>query len=226
MSNETPQIGRAVMTFSVEGLAAREELLVKSFVRLLKHRTIHDWFYQAQPADLRMVADGVLSKNLAVLSGEQQQALVLGATPSQRPNYLCLPLRADELLAELNRLGGLIAAARPALTDTPDWSRETIRLLRWPPAALVATPQRMRLATLLTGKPLTLAQLQLRSGQSLVPCTQFLDDLHRAGLLDRPQQNVGKAAVVPVATAKLAIAPLGLLARIRSRLGILNSGKS
>ncbi len=219
----------AVLTFSVEGLPARDELLVKSFVRLLKHRTAHEWLYQAQPADLRMVAEGVLSKNLVANSGQQQQALVLGSLPNPRPGYLCMPLRADELQHELDRLGALIVEARPAGAENGvNWNAEApARLLRWPPADLVATPQRMRLATLLTGKPLTLNQLHRRSGQPEAECGAFLNELLRAGLL--------AGAAVPAAASAApamekpdtpAVAPTGLLSRIRNRLSLFTLGKS
>ena len=37
---------RSTLTFSVEGLAAREELLFKGYVRLLDHLTEHQWQYR------------------------------------------------------------------------------------------------------------------------------------------------------------------------------------
>ena len=221
---------RPSLTFSVEGLSVRDELLVKTFVRLLVTRTEHEWLYQAQPADLRMVAEGVLSKNLVAHSGDQQQALVLGALPSARANYLCMPLRADELLQELNRVGAMITAARPMVASDPtDWNKEPARLLRWPPTSLINTPARMRLATLLTGKPQTLAMLQLRSGQPLADCRVFLSDLERTGLLKgvlAPASPSSHAAQAPAKTDSPVVAPSGLLARIRNRLGIFSGTKS
>ncbi len=229
-THDRPQV--PILTFSVEGLSAREELLVKTFVRLLKLRTLHEWHYQAQPADLRMVAEGVLSKNLAALSGEQQQALVLGSLPGTRPNYLCMPLRADELQQELNRVGALIVAARQTqLPSALDWVTHPVQLTRWPQADLVATPQRLRMATLLTGKPLTLEQLQLRSGQTQEQCILCLTDFGRAGLLRGRQAAVGTPSTAAMTTNALPIAKpaahtplaLGLLARIRNRLGLLST---
>ena len=56
-------VERLTLTFCVEGLPAREELLFKSFVRLLDHLTQQHWSYQPPAAhqriDLLVVADGV-----------------------------------------------------------------------------------------------------------------------------------------------------------------------
>lgn len=217
--------------FSLEGIAPREELLFKSFIRLLRRRMHHDWLYSPQssfqPVNLRVVSDKPLAVKATV------PTLTLSAISSTQPGVLCLPLRATEVEAELNRLGALIAASQAlagALTKTPDSlpnpgqvqteGARVFRLRRWPHAALVNSLPRVRLATLLTHQPLQLEELARRSGQSLAVCTAFAQDLVAAGLVIE-----GVAANTPPATAAGATpppstAPRGLLARIRSRLGL------
>lgn len=52
-----PKGQRALLSFSVEGLPPREELLFKSLVRLLDHRTHQHWAWKAGEADLRVVGE-------------------------------------------------------------------------------------------------------------------------------------------------------------------------
>ena len=40
------KVQRVSLGFSVEGLGARDEVLLKSLVRLLDHRTLHQWHHQ------------------------------------------------------------------------------------------------------------------------------------------------------------------------------------
>lgn len=232
---------RAVLSFSVEGLTAREELLFKSYVRLLDHRSVHGWLYSAQPmhlradfkVDLRVVTDGLD----ITLIPQAQQLLTLGTIDRKRDAYLCLPLRANELEEAMNRQGALILSSRAALTPPGSTEptgtsahvyinlNETVRLLRWPPASLLGSPGRMRLATLMTGQPLTLAALQQRSGQPTQSCVEFVSDLKQAGCLGSlpstapAQRPIAKPGAAPV------VQP-GLLARIRSRLGLQTGGRA
>jgi hypothetical protein len=93
---------------------------------------------------------------------------------------------------------------------------------------------RIRLATLMTGRPTTLALLQQRSGLAQQDCLDFLVDLRRAELLEstRPAEAPAAPAPAPEAApvesrpATLARDPVqpGLLARIRNRLGLLPTG--
>jgi hypothetical protein len=236
---DPPTPEREVLSFSVEGLSVREELLLKSFVRLLSHRTRHIWLYRAQPTDiqtdfkvdLRVVPDGIDALSIP----PAQHVLTLGTLHRQRDAYVCLPLHADELEAALNRQGKLIVSLRAAFKPSPppdpmvahprfstnvlSPSHEAVRLVRWPPASLLGSAARMRLTTLMTGPPLTLAMLQQRSGLAAQVCAEFVDELRRAGYIHSPP------ATLPTARApeKAGIAPKvqsGLLARIRSRLGL------
>lgn len=243
--SDQPTREREVLSFSVEGLSAREELLLKSFVRLLGHRTKHIWLYNARPmhlgtnfkVDLRVVPDGIDTLSIP----QAQHVLTLGTVHRQRDAYLCLPLHAEELEAALNRQGHLIVSLRTALkpsalpdpivphprasTNALTPSHEAVRLLRWPPASLLHSTGRMRLATLMTGPPMTLAVLQQRSGQPAQVCADFVDDLRRAGYIGSPPTEASPARPLEKANTAPKVQP-GLLARIRLRFGFQTGGRA
>jgi hypothetical protein len=100
-----------------------------------------------------------------------------------------------------------------------------MRMLRWPPARLLVAPGRLRLATLLTGRPSTVYDLQQDSGESLAACRVFFDDLTTAHLLmPAPTPTLialERTAYIASACKPLTKknpAPASLLARIRHRL--------
>lgn len=232
---------RIALSFSIDGLSAREELLFKSFVRILSHRTHHTWLYSpihdgreaSLTADLTVLAE---DRHLSAQRPENTAAkpfLVLGHINYGKQGYLCLPLNPNELELELNRQGDLILKNRssPAL-QTPNgsglavgikssnWTGQ-LRLLRWPPPNLLGSTIRIRLATLMTGQPLTLIALQKRSGLPEQVCIDFVTDLNRLGLLSQHFPDAQQQAAV---RPNPPVIQTGLLARIRSRLG-LQAGK-
>ena len=221
-------------SYSLEGLPDREVLVFKSMVRLLGHRTHCQWVYSPFSTELRVMADGLPTAS-STQSPLVQQVLTLGAGNVQRQSYLRLPLHANELEDELNRLGVLIAPVMKASTTlTFEFDEATpMRMLRWPPAGLLTTTTHMRLATLMAGKPSTLRELQQRSGENLAACTAFFNGLRRLDLL------VPATAALPPALAHMQPAALkmlpqimksppqpGLLMRIRMRLGLGTTGTS
>lgn len=228
---------RTELTFSLDGLSAREELLVKSFVRILSHRTLQSWAYCPSPfgqldgfrADVQIISEDKLPSDVRSETIGQKSILVLGHVNRRLPGFLCLPLNAIELEGELNRLGQqILSVGKPpvlpsyaiqqttGLNDTSEVA--VIRLLRWPPTHLLNSKVRIKLATLMTGKAMTLLTLEKRSGQSEQVCREFLLDLQRAGLLSGLRQSPA-----PQPTTRPKNTPpsqLGLLARIRNRLGL------
>ena len=237
-------IERSTLTFCVEGLSAREELLFKAFVRLLGHLTHHNWSYQPPSAhqriDLLVVADGVEPTYSKIPNIQLQPVLRLGSAAADGHGYLTWPLRSNALENELNRFGALTisrrgvprgptlfpAAAAGMPLATGDISKDSMRLQRWPPSRLLAGAGLMHLATLLIGKPMTLVELVSRSGLSLQACKAFVEGLQSAQLLlyvgttpvqtpvTKPEQ-----ALQPKTTLPKVVQP-GLLDRIRMRLGI------
>lgn len=228
---DNPQASAApkgVRKFSIEGLPAREELVFKSLVRLLSHRGRFEWVYSPSSSELRVVADGSKPDPQGA-----QQTLTLGVHDVKRAGYLCMPLRATELEAELERLGALIRPAR-RLQSSPEAPgnmtppaaapTEPMRMLRWPPGWMLGQPGRLQLATWMTGKPMTVYALAQKSGESLAVCTAFFDDLTQAGLLASAIKVQTFQGADPTPQAKPApqphVAQLGLLSRIRMRLGL------
>jgi hypothetical protein len=228
-------IERPTLTYCVEGLSAREELLFKAFVRLLGHQTHQQWSYQP-PAphlqiDLLVVADGVQPTCSQTANQSSQPILRVGPSTANGHGYLSWPLRPDALENELNRLGGMVlrqrgaphtqalftgaAVGSPMVADT---SKNLMRLQQWPPSRLLSGVGRMRLATLLTGKAMRLDELVYRSALPLDVCQAFVNDLQQAGLLLSPGSTPFALAVKNSPLPKPA--PLGLLERIRLRLGI------
>ena len=220
-------------TYSLEGLPDREVLVFKSMVRLLGHRTQCQWVYSAHSTELRVVAEGLRAPSMQ--SPVAQQVLTLGAGTLSRQSYLRLPLHANELEAELNRLGVLIAPSNKALTALQqEFSESTpMRMLRWPPASFLMTTTHMRFAALMASKPLTLHELQQRSGENMSACSAFFNGLRHLELLvpaARPSSPTpaDTQLAAPKLPPQLLKSPVqaGLLARIRMRLGLSASGAS
>lgn len=224
---------RPQLTYSMHGFPTREVLLLKSMFRLLSHRTCHNWVYSAQSTQLRVVTEGFSPAEAEPYLGKAHQLLMLGTRAAgdwHSGGYLRLPLRANQLEGELNKIGALIQPTTSAtLAAQPDWpgakEASVLRLLRWPPAHMLRAPGRLKLATLMTGRPMSLHMLQLNSGQSMAACKNFLNDLHHARLLrDESQPAAALPVVTPVQRNPTPAVTLGLLARIRLRLGLHGAG--
>ena len=200
-----------MLTFCVEGLQPREELLVKSLIRLLDHLTHQQWRYQ--PPDgkthihLLLAAPGT-SGAFAARYGKLPAALLeLGYGGESGHGYLPWPLRPDALERELNRLGSLATPQRPSVipantvqissaqlltgmaisqTQALEAPAGAMRLKQWPSTHLLTGTGRMRLATLLTGQPMDVDELARRSKLERRLCQTFVNDLQRAGLLHYP----------------------------------------
>ncbi len=248
---------RPLLSFSVEGLPARDELLFKSLVRLLDHRTHQHWDWQVDDADLRVVGDKLSAPPEQDPAERPVPLLTIGDTPPPHGPFLRLPLHADALEAMLNRLGAMLVHARELGLAAASRSRseqvargEEYRLLRWPSSTLLDTSLRMKLATLLATRPATPQALQQRSGASARECAEFIAVLERAGFVAStgtssasgaggfahsrapesiwPDSHISTGGEAPRAAAAVGAARAnvepGLLARIRSRLGLLSSG--
>ena len=254
MSQPVQDRERTTLSFCVQNLASRDELLLKSIVRLLSHRSRHTWLYVPHVTG-NPAADLVISgeRTPAVLGtsqqGLRQSLLILGAVSRTNcPAYLCMPLRADELERELNLLGDFIThhqatakvpnrAAAKGLDLPSGATAQTslgnsqltpplLTLLRWPTADLISTRERLRMATMMISQPLTLPALVQRAGLDPAVCKEFVDDLNRAGLLRNSSANTQSTASGLSAQPKpLPTVQSGLFARIRSRLGLQLFGK-
>ena len=224
------------MTFCVEGLTLRQELMFKAIVRLLDHSTHHQWQYHPASAymrlDLLVVTEGVQPSFYTGPDQLQQPTLQIGAAGVSKQGLLSWPLQPTEIEKELNRLGDLIVSQRRMqaamalptkaeinVATTPD-EGTLMRLQRWPPTKLLAGVGRMRMATLLAGKAMTLEELAHRSALSISLCQAFVDDLRQAKLLQMNAPPAKPMVVPPPAPTLPKTAQLSLLGRIRMRLGI------
>ena len=83
------------LTFSVEGLVARDELILKSLIRLLAHRTQQQWFYASAPVDLMIIGDAPVPIEQRVSVSPMQCVLYLSQNFGSRTPYLRLPVRSN-----------------------------------------------------------------------------------------------------------------------------------
>ena len=111
--------GRTSFTFSVMGMAAREAMLLKSFVRILDSRTKQRWIFKAQPdageqqaADLIFLGDEGEAVDASDIAAPGPRPLRLGLLALDTYTKLDRPLRPDELERKLNRMGKLLVVAR------------------------------------------------------------------------------------------------------------------
>lgn len=212
---------RTELKFSVDRLPAREELLLKSLIRVLDHRTHHHWTCVEQGADLRITTDPGAS---AAAGGLLPIWLGDGMRPSGA-QLLELPLHADQIESHLNRLGDAIVLARKATRETPPQANEPVlhRLRQWPSAALLDSNQRLHLAALLSARALSVLELHTRSGVPLALCNEFVDALQDAGLIEAGARDGADARATTLQGSQPGAgraAEPGLLARIRIRLGL------
>lgn len=209
---------RVTLGFSLAGLSTRDETLFKSFVRLIDHRLPHRWVCQQENADAGIVGDEYKPAHAASTGARCAPLLALSTVRASGPGVLALPLHAEALEQALNQLARHVLARRAsAHFDTSINTQHPMRLLRWPPAQLLDSPLRIRLATLLSGKPASVDMLQMRSGASEEACVRFFSDLTRAGLI-QPDTSAARPSLAQPQAARSVHS--GLLSRIRMRLGI------
>ena len=241
---DDPSRQRQVLTFSVEGFAAREELLFKGYVRLLDHLTEHRWQYHEPSTlfrvDLLVSNEHVQPTKFGLAQDQDQATLQLGTNNlSRSPFFLTWPLKPNELEHQLNGIGRLIckpvttpqsaaefdvvanatdaqATVPAALNVQPELApltEQPLRLQQWPKPMLLMGPGRMRLATLLTSKAMTLEELLYRSALPRSVCESFLADMRTAGLVADADADVyvdtyvGANAVPEVSRAAARPAP-------------------
>lgn len=266
-----PELERPTLTYCLAGLQPRAELLTKSYMRLLGHLTLHKWVYQpveaAAQVGLLLATPDAKNSFIANTGVTPVAVLVLGGTGENSHGHLSWPLSPGALEKELNLLGSLVelktaqahaAGGGPSLANTTKnrtiavvAAGQQLHLKQWPPSRFLSGAGRLRLATLLTAKHMTLEELvgHARLPQQL--CETFVKELLQAGLLVQSARSAAltKPAIRAISdrsdTSKtsdsggtasaesqhaqwlratnLPITPLSLLARIRLRLGIGSS---
>lgn len=233
----TTNFDRTKLSFSLEGMSSREEVLFKSFVRLLDHVTNQKWIYRPATADFRVdllvVAEWFPPTLYKHYHPVAQPVLSVGAG-QERAMHLSLPMQPNKLADELNRVGHqavqhLAASSNASFMSANEMpgseGDELFRLKQWPPSKFLVGTGRMRLATLLSGRALSLHELQRRSALPLAVCRTFTTDLQNAQLLINTVQEriAGPHEILNLPSAAVAFAKPGLLDRIRASLGIKSS---
>ncbi len=183
-------------------------MVLRSMVKLLAGKTRDRWgAVDADPVHLLVVP--------VDFAGEPPpETFVLRAA---------LPLRADDLWSQLDRISGQIdldeSMLRPSRqaggAGRPAAGGRRLQLLRWPPDALLGADLRyLRLATMLGARPFAIEELAAKANIPLATCHAFAAVLHANGvaqwLLDSDEP--GDAPAAP--------GNAGLIFRIRSRLGL------
>lgn len=210
---------RNELSYSLHGLCDREMNLFKSFVRLVDHLTHQHWTCTQGEGQLRVVGAAVAGTFMASAA----PVLVVGTVGPSNSHAIGLPIHANDLERELNLLGDLIEARGPAAIVATSLGTYTAKpndrvlLTRWPTPKLLTTRDRIRLATLMTGRPLTLRDIHTRSGVPEGLCSEFITELARTGMLKCEHSDTPPRNTTPPSTA---VIQGGLLARIRLRLGL------
>lgn len=210
---------RRELSYSLHGLCEREMTLFKSFVRLIDHLTHQHWTCTQGEGQLRVVGAAVAGTYKASAG----PVLVIGIAEHSNAPSVGLPIHANDLERELNVLGDLIEVRGPVASAASTPGTHTVKpgdrlhLTRWPTPELLTTRDRIRLATLMTGRPLTLKDIHTRSGVSEDFCSDFVTELALTGMLKyEPNDIPTRTTTQPNA----AVIQGGLLARIRLRLGL------
>lgn len=235
---------RQELSYSLEGMDPRDQILFKSLVRLLDHLTAQKWTYRPASADYRVdllvVAEWHSPTRCGLLHHAAQPVLSIGKG-AERELHLSWPVQPLRLQAELDRIGSVAIKNQQASATAPsapgpspsiapvlDESQKLFRLKQWPASPYLAGVGRMRMATLLTGRAMGLPELQQRSALQLSVCSAFVAELLGAKLLVVTAAEPATPASAPVpindwpSSAK-AFAKPNLFARIRERLGIKSS---
>jgi hypothetical protein len=213
-----PPARRASLSYSIDKLSRRDEIVLKSTMRVLEHRFRHQWTCAQTGADVLVTTEafgGLESHDMAVY-------LVCDVMVNNVA--LPLPLRAKDIETAFNRVGDTVRQFQDS--RSPDsiealHDGDEFRLRRWPANALLNTRQRLTLAAVLSVRPCSVRSLQRRSNLPIGTCRDFLLDLFLAGLLAPPHEP---SSPRPFPRPPVEPPQSGLLARIRSRFGLLQSG--
>jgi hypothetical protein len=215
--------GRVQLSFATEGLTAREELLLKSLIRLLDHRTHQQWDYTAHLADIWLVAQGCKVPQTAFSRDKQPKVLTFSPTTEVSAQaQLARPFNANQIEAALNHIGAILAAQ--VVGHTQSTMVETYRLIRWPTALVQGNPKHIMIASVLLGKPMSLQEITKQSGSTQNECLQFINALKIEQLVTVKQNYLeqlspGTSPAIHHLYHMAHPQPLpSLFARIRSRL--------
>ena len=189
--------------------------LFHSMMALVEGRTRNTWRHDPRAPDLVVVgatAGGTAGDAGALGGGAPCERPMAAFTGGRGPD--CGALRLSAMVKVLDAVDDELAAS--TAPSVHQRSPGAVQLARWPRAeVLAADPLHPRLATLLLARPLTVPQLARLAGVPEDTCSAFLAQLSPAEW--RPAEP---AEEVPQGPGSSDPAPRGLLALIRSRLGL------
>lgn len=238
------------LRLGAELLPSAEVGLVRALVQLAAatgNAGLHWEFADAPPYDALITDSGV---DPSIVQGRASAILMVGG-PDQVPgrDRLQRPITSEQLerwllALQANRLTTLAASdpitaqsnsteptwlddsgsARP--TAEPDaGDRTAYRLVRWPPNVMLQNDRgRVRMATLMSRRPMRLSELAHTTGQPVDHCLKFVQSLRSLGLLEVTEVSHPSASAVAEAPIDPQRASRWNLVRsIRSRLGLTAS---
>jgi hypothetical protein len=226
-----------------QGLPAAEAALVRTLFKLYQHGAgDFRWTLVDAPPFDAMLADFTVTSSGTIAGAETVKAILTVGHPalSSLPDTLARPLRSEMLEAWLLQTqrrffpdtGPAETVGKPQTSLTAASSLNTCeeagsyKLLRWPPAALLRNDARLiRMATVLSRRPVTVGELARVSQQSLDSACAFLTTLRTAALLDsrgdaRAQSGSAPQALIPRSAPPAQKIERSLMSRIRLRLGL------
>jgi hypothetical protein len=225
-------------TYTLRQIAPRDEIVFKSVVRVLQGKTRHVWQH-TDGADANLFVLGTQASGEQTRSADSAGHVVIQVCASAGTNFhgLTLPLRIADVISHLDQAGDEIASrsVRPVGAEASQIPapvhvlfNQRVSLTRWPAPALLQRDIRyLKLATALTGQPVSITELAARTQFPLVVCQNFVDALRAVGqlrVMDEVRDLPGQThTAVPAAPRHKSppVEHLGLIARIRSRLEML-----
>lgn len=227
----------------VKGLPAAEAVLIRTLFRLYQHGSSDfRWELADAPPYDAVLVDFNMKSGATVAGHEPLKAILTVGNPSpgSLPDSLARPLRSEMLEAWLRETqrrllpapGPTGVGSAPQNSATAPSSLNTCneagshKLLRWPPAAMLRNDARLiRMATVLSRRPVTAGELARVSQQPLDSACSFLTALRNAALLDSSMQALAQSRPSPANAIPRPHHPgpkiqRSLMSRIRLRLGL------
>lgn len=240
----------SILRLGAYKLPAAEVVLVQTLLRLFAHDSTARWQFSSAPPYDALLVDGSDGEPIDADVSRMARA-VLRLTRMNAPDAadtLQRPIRPDRLQEWLKATEHKLLETRPMdLGDVPMPSAEPLavvaervtqptsllrfKLRRWPPTGVLrGDPTRIRMATLLSRRALSAAELARMSGNPPLECQTFLQLLQTTGLAGvQTEVPAPAAAATPTrpavehASASATSRPSfgrGLIAGIRRRLGV------
>ena len=239
------------LTLGLVGLSDPECALVATLFRLHRVEPSFIWTLAGSGmVDALLVDDSVAEQDFAHRMGPRAQVMRLSPHGVDREGQMSRPIRSDRLVGwlnsvELERLQQAPVKPAQAVALTPAVPAAVVtrreapaapaavgyegpawRLRRWPaPALLGKDAIRIRLATMLSRRAMSLPELAALARVPLAHCQQFVTELQRQGLIDVLPSSPTTLAPRPEARAAAAVTSTrrgvgaSLIHSIRRRFG-------